>query len=152
LGVTNRISPPWVGLKGIETGHPRNHAHRRVRRPELRLRGIALARAARQKSTEGAIGVDHRAFRGNGSSCRRVESLAAVLAGWVLTLLDIKLHIGACLAPAPYLEHGGNRRYKPMPVSRARSGTRSGWIKVKTPEWKAANQYRAKLFEKPARG
>ena len=33
-----------------------------------------------------------------------------------------------------------------------RSGTRSGWIKVKTPEWKAANQYRAKLFEKPARG
>jgi ATP-dependent DNA ligase len=29
-----------------------------------------------------------------------------------------------------------------------RSGTRSGWIKVKTPEWKAANQYRAKLFEK----
>jgi bifunctional non-homologous end joining protein LigD len=27
-----------------------------------------------------------------------------------------------------------------------RSGTRSGWIKVKTPEWKAANQYRAKLF------
>jgi ATP-dependent DNA ligase len=32
-----------------------------------------------------------------------------------------------------------------------RSGTRSGWIKVKTPEWKAANQYRAKLFEKPER-
>jgi bifunctional non-homologous end joining protein LigD len=30
-----------------------------------------------------------------------------------------------------------------------RSGTRSGWIKVKTPEWKAANQYRAKLFAKP---
>jgi bifunctional non-homologous end joining protein LigD len=29
-----------------------------------------------------------------------------------------------------------------------RSGTRSGWIKVKTPEWKAANQYRAELFEK----
>jgi bifunctional non-homologous end joining protein LigD len=29
-----------------------------------------------------------------------------------------------------------------------RSGTRSGWIKVKTSEWKAANQYRAKLFEK----
>jgi bifunctional non-homologous end joining protein LigD len=29
-----------------------------------------------------------------------------------------------------------------------RSGTRSGWIKVKTPEWKAANRYRAKLFEK----
>ena len=29
-----------------------------------------------------------------------------------------------------------------------RSGTRSGWIKVKTPEWKAANKYRAKLFEK----
>jgi bifunctional non-homologous end joining protein LigD len=28
------------------------------------------------------------------------------------------------------------------------SGTRSGWIKVKTPEWKAANQYRAKLFAK----
>ena len=33
-----------------------------------------------------------------------------------------------------------------------RSGTRSGWIKVKTPEWKAANQYRAKLFEKSTRG
>ena len=32
-----------------------------------------------------------------------------------------------------------------------RSGTRSGWIKVKTPEWKAANQYRARLFEKPGR-
>jgi bifunctional non-homologous end joining protein LigD len=32
-----------------------------------------------------------------------------------------------------------------------RSGTRSGWIKVKTSEWKAANQYRAKLFEKSAR-
>jgi bifunctional non-homologous end joining protein LigD len=32
-----------------------------------------------------------------------------------------------------------------------RSGTRSGWIEVKTPEWKAANQYRAKLFEKPER-
>ena len=29
-----------------------------------------------------------------------------------------------------------------------RSGTRSGWIKVKTPEWKAANQYRAKLLAK----
>jgi len=29
-----------------------------------------------------------------------------------------------------------------------RSDTRSGWIKVKTPEWKAANQWRAKLFEK----
>ena len=29
-----------------------------------------------------------------------------------------------------------------------RSGTRSGWIKVKTPEWKAANRYRAKLFQK----
>jgi bifunctional non-homologous end joining protein LigD len=29
-----------------------------------------------------------------------------------------------------------------------RSGTRSGWIKVKTPEWKKANRYRAKLFER----
>jgi bifunctional non-homologous end joining protein LigD len=29
-----------------------------------------------------------------------------------------------------------------------RSGTRSGWIKVKTAEWRAANQYRVKLFEK----
>ena len=29
-----------------------------------------------------------------------------------------------------------------------RSGSRSGWIKVKTPEWEAANRYRAKLFEK----
>jgi bifunctional non-homologous end joining protein LigD len=29
-----------------------------------------------------------------------------------------------------------------------RSGSRSGWIKVKTEQWKAANQYRAKLFEK----
>jgi bifunctional non-homologous end joining protein LigD len=33
-----------------------------------------------------------------------------------------------------------------------RSGTRSDWIKVKTDEWRAANQWRAKLFEKPARG
>jgi ATP-dependent DNA ligase len=32
-----------------------------------------------------------------------------------------------------------------------RSGTRSGWIKVKTAEWKSANQYRAKLFEKQRR-
>jgi bifunctional non-homologous end joining protein LigD len=32
-----------------------------------------------------------------------------------------------------------------------RSGTRSGWIKVKTPEWKVANQYSAKLLEKPSR-
>ena len=29
-----------------------------------------------------------------------------------------------------------------------RSDARSGWIKVKTPEWKAANQYRARLFAK----
>jgi bifunctional non-homologous end joining protein LigD len=29
-----------------------------------------------------------------------------------------------------------------------RSGTRSGWIKVKTEQWKVANQYRAKLFAK----
>jgi hypothetical protein len=35
------------------------------------------------------------------------------------------------------------RKYSPY-----RSGTRSGWIKAKTGEWKAANQYRAKLFEK----
>jgi bifunctional non-homologous end joining protein LigD len=33
-----------------------------------------------------------------------------------------------------------------------RSGTRSGWIKVETPEWKVANRYRAKLFEKSTRG
>jgi ATP-dependent DNA ligase len=32
------------------------------------------------------------------------------------------------------------------------SGSRSGWIKVKTEEWKAANQYRAKFFERPVRG
>jgi bifunctional non-homologous end joining protein LigD len=30
-----------------------------------------------------------------------------------------------------------------------RSGSRSGWIIVKTEEWKAANQYRAKLFAIP---
>jgi ATP-dependent DNA ligase len=29
-----------------------------------------------------------------------------------------------------------------------RSGALSGWIKVKTPEWKVANKYRAKLFDK----
>jgi bifunctional non-homologous end joining protein LigD len=29
-----------------------------------------------------------------------------------------------------------------------RSGPRSGWIKVKTEQWKVANQYRAKLFER----
>jgi bifunctional non-homologous end joining protein LigD len=33
-----------------------------------------------------------------------------------------------------------------------RSGTRSGCIKVKTSEWKVANQWRAKVFEKPTRG
>jgi bifunctional non-homologous end joining protein LigD len=32
--------------------------------------------------------------------------------------------------------------------ARYRSGTRSGWIKVKTQEWKEANRYRAKLFAK----
>jgi hypothetical protein len=32
-----------------------------------------------------------------------------------------------------------------------RSGPRSGWIKVKTEQWKTANKYRAKLFEKSAR-
>jgi bifunctional non-homologous end joining protein LigD len=31
-----------------------------------------------------------------------------------------------------------------------RSGTSSGWIKVKTSEWRASNQWRAKFFEKPA--
>jgi ATP-dependent DNA ligase len=31
-----------------------------------------------------------------------------------------------------------------------RSGTRGGWLKVKTDRWKAKNEYRAKLFEKPA--
>src|SRR5215470_9483675 len=30
-----------------------------------------------------------------------------------------------------------------------RSGSRSGWIKVKTSEWRASNQWRAKFFEKP---
>jgi bifunctional non-homologous end joining protein LigD len=29
-----------------------------------------------------------------------------------------------------------------------RSGSRSGWIKVKTDQWKTANRYRAKLSEK----
>jgi bifunctional non-homologous end joining protein LigD len=28
-----------------------------------------------------------------------------------------------------------------------RSGLRAGWVKVKTEQWKAANRYRAKLFE-----
>ena len=32
-----------------------------------------------------------------------------------------------------------------------RSGSRSGWIKVKTEQWKAANRYRAKLFSNGAR-
>jgi bifunctional non-homologous end joining protein LigD len=32
-----------------------------------------------------------------------------------------------------------------------RSGSLSGWIKVKTEQWRAANRYRAKLFEKSAR-
>jgi bifunctional non-homologous end joining protein LigD len=30
-----------------------------------------------------------------------------------------------------------------------RSGSHSGWIKVKTEEWRAANQWRAEFFEKP---
>jgi bifunctional non-homologous end joining protein LigD len=29
-----------------------------------------------------------------------------------------------------------------------RSGPRSGWVKIKTAEWKAANRHRAKLFER----
>jgi ATP-dependent DNA ligase len=29
-----------------------------------------------------------------------------------------------------------------------RSGPRCGWVKVKTAVWRAANQYRAKLFER----
>jgi ATP-dependent DNA ligase len=28
-----------------------------------------------------------------------------------------------------------------------RSGTRNGWVEVKTSEWRAANRYRAKPFE-----
>jgi bifunctional non-homologous end joining protein LigD len=32
-----------------------------------------------------------------------------------------------------------------------RSGSQSGWIKVKTAEWRAANQWRPKFFEKPAK-
>jgi bifunctional non-homologous end joining protein LigD len=32
-----------------------------------------------------------------------------------------------------------------------RSGTRSGWIKVKSAQWKSANQWRAKFFEKDGR-
>jgi bifunctional non-homologous end joining protein LigD len=32
-----------------------------------------------------------------------------------------------------------------------RSGTRSGWIKCKTEQWKSANQWRAKLFENAGR-
>ena len=31
-----------------------------------------------------------------------------------------------------------------------RSGARSGWVKVKTEEWKAVNRWRAEFFEKPA--
>jgi bifunctional non-homologous end joining protein LigD len=31
-----------------------------------------------------------------------------------------------------------------------RSGTRSGWIKIKTLEWKAANRWRGEFFEKSA--
>jgi bifunctional non-homologous end joining protein LigD len=33
-----------------------------------------------------------------------------------------------------------------------RSGTRSGWVKVKTSEWKAGNRYRTKLYERAPRG
>ena len=36
--------------------------------------------------------------------------------------------------------------------ARYRSGTRSGWVKVKTSEWKAANQWRGDFFEKAGRG
>jgi bifunctional non-homologous end joining protein LigD len=32
-----------------------------------------------------------------------------------------------------------------------RSGARSGWIKVKTSEWRTSNQWRAKFFEKSTR-
>jgi bifunctional non-homologous end joining protein LigD len=32
--------------------------------------------------------------------------------------------------------------------ARYRSGARCGWVKIKTEQWKAANRYRAKLFEK----
>jgi bifunctional non-homologous end joining protein LigD len=31
-----------------------------------------------------------------------------------------------------------------------RSGARSDWLKVKTEQWKVANRYRAKLFERRA--
>ena len=33
-----------------------------------------------------------------------------------------------------------------------RSGTRSGWIKVKTSEWRADNRWRGEFFEKTGRG
>jgi bifunctional non-homologous end joining protein LigD len=36
--------------------------------------------------------------------------------------------------------------------SNYRSGTRSGWIKVKTSEWNAANRWRGDFFEKEGRG
>jgi bifunctional non-homologous end joining protein LigD len=57
---------------------------------------------------------------------------------------------GALLAECARLGLEGivaKRRDKPY-----RSGTRSGWIKVKISEWKVANQWRAKVFEKPTRG
>jgi hypothetical protein len=38
-----------------------------------------------------------------------------------------------------------------MPTGRGHSlAVRRTAIKVETPQWEAANQYRAKLFEKPA--
>jgi bifunctional non-homologous end joining protein LigD len=56
---------------------------------------------------------------------------------------------GALLAECARLGLEGivcKRKYAPY-----RSGTLSGWVNVKTEQWRAANHYRAKLFEKPVR-
>jgi bifunctional non-homologous end joining protein LigD len=48
------------------------------------------------------------------------------------------------------LEHRGEAQGCALPLRR--SGTRSGWIKVKTSEWKGANRWRGEFFEKEGRG
>jgi hypothetical protein len=52
---------------------------------------------------------------------------------------------GACLARFKSGLEGIVSKRRDSPY---RSGTHSGWVKVKTSEWKEANRYRANLFEK----
>jgi bifunctional non-homologous end joining protein LigD len=75
----------------------------------------------------------------------RLKRLLARSKGKLLRFSDSFPDAGILLAECARLGlEGVVAKRKDAPY---RSGTRSGWIKVKTEQWKAANRYRAKLFE-----